>query len=136
KKLENDKLKDGVYGVNFKVDYDGDDFSQYFEQQATLKVEKNKYYLELKHNSISFINGITIPQGTIKVLNEDKEKGMRVVGFNIGNNLSKPVDMGLEMFYGMTHDVKLNFDLDSLKVVDFKVDTEIESEEIPFEIIE
>lgn len=132
---ELEKIEDGIYGINYKVDYNGDDFSQYFEQQATVKIENGKYYLEFKHNSISFINEITIPQGEVKVINEDKEKEMRVVGFNIGSDLSKPVDMGLKMFYGRTHDVKLNFDLDSLKPIEVNVKEETKTEEIEFETL-
>src|SRR5699024_10843710 len=116
-------LKDGIYEVNYKVDYKGKDYSQHFLPPATLKIEKNKSYLKLKHKDTELIKKITIPDGKVKIINEEED--MRVVEFNIDNDLSKPVDIGLKMFYHLMpgskpdaqHDMKLNLDLDSIKLV-------------------
>ena len=117
--LDPQNLPNGVYEAKYSVDYEGDDFTKHFIQPATLKVKNGKTYLEFKHKDIQFINEITRPDGKIKIIKEDEST--RVVGFNIDSNLSKPVKIGLKMFYGQTHDVNLRLDLDTLKEVESDV---------------
>src|SRR5699024_8097797 len=125
-------LKNGVYELDYKVDYEGEDFSKHFTQPAILTVKNNKTNLEFKHKDIGFINGITIPKGKVEIINENKEKQTRVVSFNINNDISNPVDMGLKMVYGMTHKVKLNFNLDFAKESIVEVKTETKTETIDY----
>src|SRR5699024_5584998 len=99
-------MKDGIYEVNYEVDYEGEDFSKHFTQPATLTLEKDELYLQFEHKDTNFIKKITISNGEVDVISEDEENKTKVVGFTIDNDLSKPVDIGLEMVYGMTHDVK------------------------------
>src|SRR5699024_9900152 len=128
-------LKNGVYELDYKVDYEGEDFSKHFTQPAILTVKNNKTNLEFKHKDIGFINGITIPKGKVEIINENKEKQTRVVSFNINNDISNPVDMGLKMVYGMTHKVKLNFNLDFAKESIVEVKTETKTETIDYKTV-
>ena len=115
KQLDPKKLANGVYEAKYSVDYEGDDFTNHFVQPATIEVKNGKAYLEFKHKDTQFISGITRPDGKIEVVEEDEST--RVVGFNINPDLSKPVKIGLKMFYGLTHDVDLRIDVDTLKFI-------------------
>ncbi|MDY0410500.1 NEAT domain-containing protein [Paracerasibacillus soli] len=112
-------LKDGTYTMDYSVHYDGMDVDKYFKKPAILKVENGKNYVQLEHSDSYFILGITLPNGgDVDVISEDKENKTRVVGFNV-SDLSQSLTIGMKMFYGSTHEVRVDFDLDSLvKVAD------------------
>ena len=119
KPLNPKKLDNGIYEAKYSVDYEGADFTKHFIQPATIAVKNGKIYLEFKHKDTQFINEITKSDGKVEIVEEDEST--RVVGFNIDSDLSKPVKIGLKMFYGQTHDVNLRLDLETLKEVESEI---------------
>ena len=111
-------LEDGTYEVDFTVTYPGMDVDEYFTKPAILNVENGTQYIQIEHNSIDIIKALSIPNGDVDVISEDEDNDTRVVGFDVDGDLSESAEMGMVMSYGMTHDVQVDFDIDSIQMIE------------------
>src|SRR5690625_667007 len=111
-------IEDGTYEIDYTVTYEDPSFDVdgYFTKPAILKVENGSQYVQLEHTDSNFIVSLSLPEGKVAVIDEDEANLTRLVGFNVDGDLSEPVNIGLDMFYGKTHDVQIIFDVDSLKI--------------------
>jgi len=126
---EDGAFKDGVYKIDYTVNYEGEDspvdVDGYFEKPATLTVEDGKQSIQLKYTATNFINELIVPNAEVEIIDEDKEKNTRVLSIKTEADLTEPMEMGLKMFYGQTHDVITEFDVSGVPI---KEETEDESD--------
>lgn len=108
-------FEDGEYDIDYSVNYEGDDspvdVDSFFEKPATLKVEDGKQSIQLKYTSTNMIVGLEVPNAEVEIIEDDEDAETRVVSIKTDADLTESLDMGLEMFYGQTHDVVAEFDV-------------------------
>src|SRR5699024_11134959 len=108
-------FEDGEYEIDYSVNYEGDDspveVDEFFVKPAVLKVENGKQSIQFKYTDTNFINELIVPNAQVDIIKEDKDKNTRVVSIKTDADLTEPMEMGLKMFYGQTHDVLAEFDV-------------------------
>jgi len=119
--------EDGTYEVPFVAKFGDTVFDQFLET-ATVKVEDGNQTIQFGHIQTSVILAVTVPNGTVNIINEDEANDTRVVGFNYDGNLTEPVPFSINMFYGSTHDMHAYLDMSNVPVV---VPSEPEPEPVP-----
>lgn len=118
------KLNDGIYEIDYTVYHEDVDVNSFFNKPATLKVENGRQYIQLQYTATNYIVSLSLPSGDVDVIGEDNENQTRTVGFEVNGSLLNPIMLELKMSYGMTHEVQVTFDLDSLTFI-----SEIENSE-------
>ncbi|MDQ0272532.1 NEAT domain-containing protein [Cytobacillus purgationiresistens] len=127
-----DVLANGKYSISYDVMYDGSPappaWGNYFSKPASLDVKDGKHTITLtlgaSHVITKFQTEVSGSYQDVRVISEDPANQTRLISFEIVG-LTSPTNTQMVMSYGMTHQLQLEFDQNSLKVI------ELEQPELP-----
>ncbi len=103
--------------------------NDYFEKPATLTIDKGEQYVQFTVNHSEWVKVLkTTNQDSfvdVHVVSEDPENDQRVIAFKVDGDISEPVLMqmhivieDMEPAYDHNYSVRLDFDLETMKVTD------------------
>ncbi|WP_117168923.1 NEAT domain-containing protein [Paraliobacillus sediminis] len=125
------QLTDGDYTIDYEVYYQGEEssFGSYFSTPAELTVENGKQYVSFTTSRsdviVSFETELAGNYSEAEVVSEDIENQKRVVKFEV-EDLTE-TNVKLVMSYGMTHDIQLKYDQESITEIEVETPEEAET---------
>jgi heme-binding NEAT domain protein len=141
-------LDEGTYSIDYTVLQVANDSvsiaNDYFLKPAILTVDKGKQLIEITISHSEWVKSLKAAEGEsfvdVDVVNEDNANDTRTVTFEVGTDLSQPINMQMHIHiasmvpvYDHKYTVRYDFDVTSIEAINPPPvkSSELEPEEIP-----
>ncbi|MEA1851576.1 NEAT domain-containing protein [Cytobacillus sp. OWB-43] len=121
---ENEELADGQYTIKYQVLYDGQpapaNWAGFFQSPATLTIAKGVPYISFNLGASHVITNLQSELNDVfedvEVVSENAAEQTKLVKFQIAD-VNQLTNLRMVMSYGSTHDVALEYDVDSIQPI-------------------
>ncbi|MEK5109644.1 NEAT domain-containing protein [Cytobacillus sp. FSL K6-0129] len=119
-----EELADGQYTINYQVLYDGQpapaNWAGFFQSPATLTIAKGVPYISFNLGASHVITNLQSELNDVfedvEVVSENAAEQTKLVKFQIPD-VNQLTNLRMVMSYGSTHDVALEYDVDSIQPI-------------------
>ncbi|MDM5206898.1 NEAT domain-containing protein [Cytobacillus kochii] len=120
----NEELADGQYTINYQVLYDGQpapaNWAGFFQSPATLTIANGVPYISFNLGASHVITNLQSELNDVfedvEVVSENAAEQTKLVKFQIAD-VNQLTNLRMVMSYGSTHDVALEYDVDSIQPI-------------------
>ncbi|MEK4921810.1 NEAT domain-containing protein [Cytobacillus sp. FSL R5-0569] len=120
----NEELADGQYTIKYQVLYDGQpapaNWAGFFQSPATLTIAKGVPYISFNLGASHVITNLQSELNDVfedvEVVSENAAEQTKLVKFQIAD-VNQLTNLRMVMSYGSTHDVALEYDVDSIQPI-------------------